>query len=148
MSNLHRLSTLKRYGKDELFHPEQSDLNKFLSGIKTFYKSRIENIDINYNFEGNNTQNCNYNFDKVLLKQAIFNLIQNSIESINDSYRENGSIDIKLVLNNENMAEISIIDNGKGGGPQKLDKVLSYMSDSPDGGIDNGKNQKEAQSTV
>ena len=35
-----------------------------------------------------------------------------------------------------------------GGGPQKLDKVLSYMSDSPDGGIDNGKNQKEAQSTV
>ena len=37
---------------------------------------------------------------------------------------------------------------GIGGGPQKLDKVLSYMSDSPDGGIDNGKNQKEAQSTV
>jgi len=36
----------------------------------------------------------------------------------------------------------------EGGGPQKLDKVLSYMSDSPDGGIDNGKNQKEAQSTV
>jgi len=28
----------------------------------------------------------------------------------------------------------------EGGGPQKLDKVLSYMSDSPDGGIDNGKN--------
>ena len=40
------------------------------------------------------------------------------------------------------------IQEAGGGGPQKLDKVLSYMSDSPDGGIDNGKNQKEAQSTV
>ena len=44
--------------------------------------------------------------------------------------------------------EYSSIPKKKGGGPQKLDKVLSYMSDSPDGGIDNGKNQKEAQSTV
>jgi hypothetical protein len=35
-----------------------------------------------------------------------------------------------------------------GGGPQKLDRVLSCMSESPEGGTDHGKNQKKAQSTV
>ena len=72
------------------------------------------NIDIRFNY---NNDEIMLNSDNEQLSRAFFNLIKNSIESIQENQQDNNSFTGKInieINNNDAYIEFIIIDNGKG----------------------------------
>ena len=78
-------------------------------------KKTDETININYNYTKNN--NLNFDCDYEQISRAIFNLIKNSIESIQEKAGKIGFFDKKIIIEIRRMEyyiEINIFDNGIG----------------------------------
>lgn len=83
------------------------DLNKFLDGFIDFIKPELSSFNIKIIKDYNDLPEVW--LDEKYFKQALLNLIKNSVQSIN----ENGEITIKSFKKN-NYVFINIIDNGQG----------------------------------
>ena len=70
--------------------------------------------------------------DEELMEQVLINLIKNSLFSLTDV--ENGFIEMKALLNNQNRIVIQIIDNGSGIVADEIDKIfIPFFSTHPGG---------------
>ena len=90
-------------------------------------------------FNSNNNSNITLQSDNEQLSRVFFNLIKNSVESIQEKKEKNlkfnGKIDIRLIDNNE-FIEFNIIDNGIGFGKFKnniKDILNPYISTKKEG---------------
>lgn len=61
---------------------------------------------------------------KAQLSQAMVNLINNAIDSFEDTSAGNSLIDISLIGKNENYITLAFTDNGKGISPENHDKIF------------------------
>ena len=78
-------------------------------------KKTDETININLNYSKND--NLNFDCDYEQISRAIFNLIKNSIESIQEKVEKTGLFDKKIIIEIRRMEyyiEINIFDNGIG----------------------------------
>jgi nitrogen-specific signal transduction histidine kinase len=72
------------------------------------------------------------------LKRVLSNLINNAVEALNDESGErHGAVNLKLTKSSENMALISIVDNGKGMSKSTLSKLGQE-------GFTQGKNKSDS----
>ena len=97
------------------------NINNLCSDLVLFHKKSNKKISFSFS---NSKRNISINVDELQISMAISNLIQNSIESINESKlskkRFNGKINLSIYLKNDNVY-IKIIDNG-GGLPKNFPK--------------------------
>lgn len=107
---------------------EPTDLKPYLNDIINSFKSRSEFKLIDFTF--NCYEEFSVEIDRLLLKQAIVNLIENA----NNAYYEMaGVIDISVIKDNEKV-ELTISDNAGGIETENLDKIFTpFYSSSPSG---------------
>ncbi len=93
---------------------KKNNLNKILKENIKLLKIYDKNIQINFIY---NLEDIMFNSDYEQLSRVFFNLIKNSIESIQEKYQINqnfkGKIDIEI-NDNKDYIDFIIIDNGKG----------------------------------
>ncbi len=83
---------------------ENVNLNKFILDITDSLEIQYPNISIEKDI-----QNINFDFDRNMIKQALYNILINSIEEL----KGNGYINIKSFRKNDHLF-FKISDNGKG----------------------------------
>ena len=71
--------------------------------------------------------------DMLQIEQVLLNLMRNSIEAVAEGKRFNGVIDIRATMNDREMVEIKVADNGPGFPSDPIDPFLPFSSQKPEG---------------
>lgn len=114
--------------------PERDDLNECVRQV--VFLMRVGNADIDF-IEHLPETPVLAQFDRRLLSQALTNIVKNATEGIaareEQDAAEKGRVDIRLQTR-EQMAEIDVIDNGKGFPAMNRQRLLEpYMTTRSDG---------------
>jgi two-component system nitrogen regulation sensor histidine kinase NtrY len=114
--------------------PERDDLNECIRQVA--FLMRVGNADLDIVEELPETPVI-AQFDRRLLSQALTNIVKNAVEGIaareEKDAQEKGRVEIKLDVR-DRMAEIDVIDNGKGFPAMNRQRLLEpYMTTRSDG---------------
>ncbi len=114
--------------------PERDDLNECVRQV--VFLMRVGNADVDI-IETHVDTPLNAQFDRRLLSQALTNIIKNAVEGIaareEPDAAEKGRVEIR-VSRRDGMAEIDVIDNGKGFPAMNRQRLLEpYMTTRADG---------------
>jgi two-component system nitrogen regulation sensor histidine kinase NtrY len=114
--------------------PERDDLNECIRQVA--FLMRVGNADIDF-VEKLPDRSVIAQFDRRLLSQALTNIVKNAVEGIaareEKDAAEKGRVEIELDVR-ERMAEIDVIDNGKGFPAMNRQRLLEpYMTTRSDG---------------
>lgn len=109
---------------------QNCDVYKVCEQAVFFMQNATTNIDIRLNFEHNN---YTIKADERLLHQCIVNLIQNAINALNTTSRENKKIVVSLKMESHNIC-VDIEDNGPGLPKEKIESLATpYFTMMPKG---------------
>lgn len=107
-----------KFAKPIPINPEYFSLNEFFNQLKIQYQNIFEQK--RFSLELKIDEDINVKWDKFQIKQVFINLIENSIDALN----ENGKIEIAAnELNNK--IEIKFADNGKGIPENVIDRIFN-----------------------
>jgi two-component system nitrogen regulation sensor histidine kinase NtrY len=114
--------------------PERDDLNECVRQV--VFLMRVGNADVDI-VETHAASSIQAQFDRRLLSQALTNIIKNAVEGIaareDGDPGEKGRVEIR-VSRRDGMAEIDVIDNGKGFPTTNRHRLLEpYMTTRADG---------------
>lgn len=114
--------------------PERDDLNACIRQV--IFLMRVGNADIEI-ADNLPQEPVQAQFDRRLLSQALTNIVKNAIEGIaareGVDAQEKGRVDINLTVR-DHMAEVDVIDNGKGFPAMNRQRLLEpYMTTRSDG---------------
>jgi len=112
------LSEFTEFARLPEMKPKKSDLNELLENCVSFFSGH-ENVEFEVNLDENIPEIMG---DKILLRQAVSNLLLNAIQSLN----EHGKITIITQYCNEykETVRIKIIDNGPGIKKENLHRIF------------------------
>lgn len=116
------------YSRSSKLEKENTNINELIENLLQLLKTKIisKRVKINKTYTD---EPIFIKIDRRAIKQALLNIIINSIHAID----EEGEINIKLTKENEN-AIISISDNGVGIDEEKLEKVFNpFFTTKKDG---------------
>jgi len=97
-------------------HAEKNDLYRLLEDTVSFF-AVYENVSLSLVKDSDTKEIF---FDRVLIKQALNNIISNAIQAMN----ENGEINIRAEQCSPEMVQVAIRDNGPGIREEDLDKIF------------------------
>ena len=111
------------------YNPEKVNIIDLLKNIIETFSIRSDSSNITFNLKTEN-QITNVNIDKLLFKQALINIIENS----KNAYIDNkGQIELEIIKSANNI-ELKIIDFGCGIEKDNLDKIFTpFYSSRPSG---------------
>jgi len=118
LSFLNRISDLQT----NEFSPSKINLSELILEIKDVLNPICNTSEISINFI-NDAGNCFVYSDRNYLEIALYSIIINSIESIENS----GNIDIILQKSDNKKIVLSIIDNGCGISESNIDRIFNTM---------------------
>ncbi len=107
-----------RFSKPEPIVKNKFKLSELINSVETQYKSLLKEKSIELIIEQEWDGEVNWDNDKI--KQVIFNLIQNSIEAIENS----GKIKINI-YNNKNSIVIEVVDTGNGIPIENIQRIFN-----------------------
>lgn len=109
-------------------HKVPMDLAHSIEHLKQFisYYTEKAGIHVDYRFE----ESCTVELDPMLWEQAIINIIKNAVESISETLRTDGIIEIST----DSRGRITITDNGKGITAEQLPMLHTpFYTTKPEG---------------
>lgn len=113
------------------FLPQRTNINDFLRELMKSYDVRDDCHHIKFVLANSLDNNREVEIDSLLLKQALTNIIDNSINAYKN---ESGTIELLLANSNNDFVRLDIRDYGCGIAADKLDKIFTpFYSSNPSG---------------
>lgn len=119
-----------QYARMDTNEHESFDLNNFCKELNDFLQLAASKSDIGLTFEILSKRDKIYG-DKNALKQAVLNIVINSIEELEG--KEGGLVRVK-VFDNDSMVEFTISDNGQGISSAQIEKIFEPFFTTKDSG--------------
>jgi len=114
--------------------PERDDLNECVRQVAFLMRVGAENVDIVENLPQTPVFGL---FDRRLLSQALTNIVKNAIEGVaareGEAAKERGRVEVAVKIH-DGMAQVDVIDNGKGFPAMNRQRLLEpYITTRTDG---------------
>jgi len=127
MEQAHRASNIIRHFREFVCkgnqQREQTSLDRLVESALELLSGELRHTNVMIELHQDHGDCC-VSVDRIQLEQVIINLLRNSIDAITQSGREDGRIDVYTRMNPDNLAELTVIDNGPGVSPELLGHVF------------------------
>ena len=107
------IRNLREFVGKESRNKETFELERIIYDIVTFLKGEVQKSGIKIELHLGN-QACKVTANKVQIEQVLVNLLQNSLEALENAEITEGRVVIQTRLLTNNMIEVSVSDNGPG----------------------------------
>lgn len=119
------------FAKPQPPQQELVDMAELIKGLKPLISSQAESAGVRLQIScAENVGACLGDRDQI--KQVLLNLLLNALQS---APKENGLVSLDVKTNNSNTIEISVADNGKGVGPNHMDRIFDPFFTTRDQGV-------------
>ena len=128
------IRNLREFVSKESKNKETFELERIIYDIVTFLKGEIQKSGIKIELRLGN-QACKVTANKIQIEQVLVNLLQNSLEALENAEITEGRVVIQTRLLANNMIEVSVSDNGPGIDAAMTDTIFHQFQTSKVNGM-------------